>query len=171
MRPPEPNPLPSRCGRHKWMAAISTQPKPRVQSFNLFCTEGYRWFLRPFRCIQYMPKSRAFVTVRAGTAQASTGTFFPKQRKELFVMYIINEYTVSDFRLVSTGVTGQNIPPAGIYPGLKRPRLDYTRVYNGLGQFIPWGILWLRPIHTPQAKLYPNDINNEINRVEQHTQE
>jgi len=38
-----------------------------------------------------MPKSRAFVTVRAGTAQASTGTFFPKQRKELFVMYIINE--------------------------------------------------------------------------------
>ena len=35
------------------------------------------------------------------------------------------------------GVTGQNIhvPPAGIYPGLKRPRLDYTRVYYGLGQF------------------------------------
>ena len=34
------------------------------------------------------------------------------------------------------GVTGQSIhvPPAGLYPGLKRPRLDYTRVYYGLGQ-------------------------------------
>ena len=40
------------------------------------------------------------------------------------------------------GVTGQNITPAGIYPGLKRPRLDYTRVYYGLGQFIPRGIFW-----------------------------
>src|SRR6218665_2141820 len=37
------------------------------------------------------------------------------------------------------GVTGQSIPPAGLYPGLKRPRLDYTRVYYGLGQFIPRG--------------------------------
>src|SRR6218665_3851635 len=26
-----------------------------------------------------------------------------------------------------SGVTGQNIPSAGLYPGLKRPRLDYTR--------------------------------------------
>src|SRR6218665_2280684 len=26
--------------------------------------------------------------------------------------------------------------------GLKRPRLDYTRVCYGLGQFIPRGILW-----------------------------
>jgi len=25
-----------------------------------------------------------------------------------------------------TGVTGQSIPPAELYPGLKRPRLDYT---------------------------------------------
>src|SRR6218665_1733977 len=40
-----------------------------------------------------------------------------------------------------TGVTGQSIPPAGIYPGLKRPRLDYTWVYYGLGQIIPRGIL------------------------------
>ena len=34
--------------------------------------------------------------------------------------------------LVGPGVTGQNIPPAGLYPGLKRPRLDYIRVYYGL---------------------------------------
>src|SRR6218665_1299712 len=34
---------------------------------------------------------------------------------------------------VGPGVTGQNIPPAGLYPGLKRPRLHYTRVYYGLG--------------------------------------
>src|SRR6218665_3276176 len=32
---------------------------------------------------------------------------------------------VSDLR---TGVTGKSIPPAGLYPGLKRPKLDYTRV-------------------------------------------
>jgi len=30
------------------------------------------------------------------------------------------------------GVTGQIILPARLYPGLKRPRLDYTRVYYGL---------------------------------------
>src|SRR6218665_3498483 len=34
------------------------------------------------------------------------------------------------------------IPPAGLYPGLKRPRLEYTRVYYGLGQLIRRGILW-----------------------------
>ena len=39
------------------------------------------------------------------------------------------------------GVTGQSIPPVGLYPGLKRPRLDYTRVYYGIGQLIPGGIL------------------------------
>src|SRR6218665_3263387 len=39
------------------------------------------------------------------------------------------------------GVTGQSIPPVELYPGLKRPRLDYTRVYYGLGKFIPRGIL------------------------------
>src|SRR6218665_4016140 len=30
----------------------------------------------------------------------------------------------------------------GLYLGLKRPRIDYTRVYSGLGQFIPRSILW-----------------------------
>ena len=57
-------------------------------------------------------------------------------------------------RLLGPGVTGQNIPLAGLYLGLKRPRLDYTRVYYGLGQFI-----------SPQAKLYPHEINNDINNV------
>src|SRR6218665_3328530 len=43
--------------------------------------------------------------------------------------------------------------PAGLYPGLKRPRLDYTRVYYSLGQFIPPGILWPRRIHTPSGQI------------------
>ena len=47
---------------------------------------------------------------------------------------------LSNFRLVSTGVTGQNIP---------RPK--YTRVYYSLDQFIPRGIFWPRPIHTPSG--------------------
>src|SRR6218665_1209700 len=59
-----------------------------------------------------------------------------------------------------TGVTGQNIPPAGLYPGLKRPRLDYTRVYYGLGQFI-----------TSQTKLYIHYINHDKNIVERYAQE
>src|SRR6218665_2525934 len=48
----------------------------------------------------------------------------------------IDGYTEEDFG-GQPGVTDQSIPPAGLYPGLKRPRLDYTRVYYGLGQFIP----------------------------------
>src|SRR6218665_2187298 len=60
----------------------------------------------------------------------------------------------------SLGVTGQNIPAAGIYPGLKGLRLDYTRVYYGLGQFIP-----------AQAKIYPHDINHDINSDERYTHE
>src|SRR6218665_2416102 len=54
------------------------------------------------------------------------------------------------------GITGQNIPPARLYPGLKRPGLDYTRVYYGLGQCIPRGILWHRPIHTPSGQIIPS---------------
>src|SRR6218665_2571856 len=46
--------------------------------------------------------------------------------------------------------------PARIYPGLKRPRLDYTRVYYGLGQFIPRGILWPRPIYTSSGQNIPS---------------
>ena len=72
---------------------------------------------------------------------------------------------------IGAGVTDQRIPPAGVYPGLKRPWLDYTRVYYELGQFIPRGILWPRPIHTPQAKLYLHDINHDLNSVERYTQE
>jgi len=58
------------------------------------------------------------------------------------------------FRLVS-GVTGQIMPPAGLNPGLKRPRLDYTWIYYGLGQFITRGILWPRPIQASQ--IIPHD--------------
>src|SRR6218665_3441668 len=54
------------------------------------------------------------------------------------------------------GVTGQNIPPAGIYPVLKRHRLDYTRVYYGLGQFIPRSVLWPRPNHTSSGQNIPS---------------
>src|SRR6218665_829725 len=50
--------------------------------------------------------------------------------------------------------------PAELYPGLKRPRLDFTRVYYSLGEFIP-----------PQTKLYTHDINHEVNSVERYTQE
>src|SRR6218665_1040435 len=51
-----------------------------------------------------------------------------------------------------TGVTGQVIP-AGLYPELKRPRLDYTRVCCGLGQFISRDILWPGTIHTPSGQI------------------
>src|SRR6218665_3392994 len=67
------------------------------------------------------------------------------------------------------GVTGQNIPQAGLYPGLKRPRLDYTRVYYGLGQFIPRVYYGLGLFIPPQAKIYPHDINHDINSVERYT--
>ena len=74
-------------------------------------------------------------------------------------------------RTVVPGVTGQSIPPAGLYPGLKQPRLDYTRVYYGLGQFIPRGILWPRPIHASSGQIIHHAINHDINGVEQCTQE
>ena len=50
--------------------------------------------------------------------------------------------------------------PARLFPLLKRPRLDYTRVYYGLGQFIP-----------PQAKLYLHNVDQDINSVERYTQQ
>src|SRR6218665_2540394 len=49
--------------------------------------------------------------------------------------------------------TGRYIPG-----GLKRSRLDYTRIYYGLGQFIPRGLFRPRPIHTSQAKSYPHSL-------------
>src|SRR6218665_1307464 len=72
------------------------------------------------------------------------------------------------------GVTGQIIPTAGLYPGLKQPRLDYTQAYYGLGQFIPreynmaWAnlypgsILWPRPIHTPMIKIAISIVLSDI---------
>ena len=72
---------------------------------------------------------------------------------------IYNNNTVLHFSLYThlpylsyTGVPGQSIPPAGIYP----PRLDYTRVYYSLGQFIPRGVLWPRPIHTSSGQNIPS---------------
>src|SRR6218665_639295 len=62
------------------------------------------------------------------------------------VRYVI--HPLSAWSSSPPGVTGQSIPPAGLHPGLKRPRLDYTRVYYGLGQYIP-----------PQAKVYAHYIN------------
>ena len=44
-----------------------------------------------------------------------------------------------------TGVTGQNISPAG--------------VYYGLGQFIPRVIFWPRQIPTPSGHNIPRGIN------------
>jgi len=47
--------------------------------------------------------------------------------------------------LRSTGVAGQNIPLAGLYPGMLWPWPIYTPgVYYGLGQLIP-----------PQAIIFP----------------
>ena len=42
----------------------------------------------------------------------------------------------------------------GLEPGVTGsiiPRPDYTRVHYGLGQFIPRGIIWPRPIYTPSG--------------------
>src|SRR6218665_3611087 len=47
-----------------------------------------------------------------------------------------------------TGVTGQNIPPAGVYPSILWPRPIYTP-----------GIFWPGPIHTPSGHNIPRDIN------------
>ena len=66
------------------------------------------------------------------------------------------------------GVTSQIITPAGLYPGLKRPRLDYTRVYYGLSQFIPRGILWaanshpIRPNYTTMISITISIVLIEI---------
>src|SRR6218665_2586401 len=49
---------------------------------------------------------------------------------------------------IGAGVTGQNIPPAGVYPGILWPRsILYPGVYFGLGQFIP-----------PQAIVHPAGV-------------
>ena len=73
-------------------------------------------------------------------------------------MFLDNRSNDKRPRIKCSGVTGQNIPKAELYPRLKRPRLDYTRVHYR--QFIP-----------PLAKLYTHDINQDINNVERNTQE
>jgi len=67
-------------------------------------------------------------------------------------------------------VTGQSILSAGLYPRLNRPRLDYTRVYYGLGQFVPRSILWpwpinsypLRPNYTPIISITISIVLSDI---------
>src|SRR6218665_949800 len=76
-------------------------------------------------------------------------------------IYRISHYPV----LKGPAVTGQNIPPAGIYPGLKRPRLYYTRVHYGLGQFIPLGILWPTPIHTSSGQNIPSCTGVNLSNI------
>src|SRR6218665_1555336 len=75
------------------------------------------------------------------------------------LMYLNIKYVIATrnymYEFINTGVTGQNIPQAGFYPGLKRPRLNYTRVFYGLGQFIPRGILWPRTSHTLSGQIIP----------------
>jgi len=56
---------------------------------------------------------------------------------------------------IKCGCNRPEYTSAGLYPVLKRPRLDYTLVSYGLGQFIPWGILWPRPIHASSKKYAP----------------
>jgi len=63
--------------------------------------------------------------------------------------------TVSPKTASETWCNRPEYTPAGLYPGLKRPRLDYIRVYYGLGQFLPLGILWPRPIHTHSGQIIP----------------
>ena len=47
----------------------------------------------------------------------------------------------------------------------------YTRVYYGLGRFIPGVYNGLGQFIPTQAKLYTHDINRDINNVERYTQE
>jgi len=44
--------------------------------------------------------------------------------------------------IVSLHLTWTGYSHPSLYLGLKRPRLDYSRVHYGLGQFIPRSILW-----------------------------
>ena len=49
-------------------------------------------------------------------------------------------------------------PPAGLYPGLKRPRLDYTRVYYGLGQFVTPSGHYCTPMISTTISIVLSDI-------------
>src|SRR6218665_3700880 len=57
----------------------------------------------------------------------------------------------------NTGVTGLIIPPGRNIPGVKAA---WARLCPG--------ILWPRPIHTPQAKLYTHYINHDVNSVDRN---
>ena len=80
---------------------------------------------------------------------------------ELVTLHMLHVHTCTcaDSHRLIPGVTGQNMPPAGLYPRLKRPRLDYTRVYYGLGQLIPRGILWPEGVWIGLGHNIPRGIN------------
>src|SRR6218665_3655086 len=73
--------------------------------------------------------------------------------------YLENVVTATAVLKIGAGVTGQNIPPTGVYPGILWPRPIYTGgilwpmpIYNG-------GILWPRPINTPTGHKVSRAIN------------
>src|SRR6218665_1797698 len=111
----------------------------------------------------FLEKSHSGSVSRCGhTAYLSSPVMLVRSTSwNLLAVYILNNTCIvlqsssTRYQIHKTkpGVTGQNIPPAGVYPGLKRPRLDYTRVYYSLGQFILRGILWPRLIHTPSGQI------------------
>src|SRR6218665_960928 len=55
-------------------------------------------------------------------------------------MLIVTKINLKKHKSEVAGVTGPSLPPAGLYPGLKRNKLDYTQVYYDLGQSIFRGI-------------------------------
>src|SRR6218665_2594261 len=61
--------------------------------------------------------------------------------RTLAMAYIPLQLTKS-LSIVSMHLIWTGYSQPGLYLGLKRPRLDYTRVYYGLDQFIPQSILW-----------------------------
>jgi len=77
------------------------------------------------------------------TVQAKTG----RDRNNIFANCILAA------TCEGSGVTGPIIP-----------RPDYTRVYYGLGQFIPWDILW--PVRTPSGYKLAQAIKHLLGLVE-----
>src|SRR6218665_3366945 len=59
------------------------------------------------------------------------------------VMAYIRLQLTKSLSMVSLHLIWAGYFQPGLYlQGLKRSRLDYTRVYYGLGQFIFWSIIW-----------------------------
>jgi len=52
-----------------------------------------------------------------------------------------------------------------------RPGLEYTLVFYSIGQFILWVNYGLGQFISPLAKIYPRDVDNDVNIVERYTRE